>query len=192
MSRPEVRQMWTEEVLEAIEAGRVPVVPVATLETHDPHLPVDVDVVCAEEVALRAARERPDLGACVPTHRIWLHRAHPRLSRRLLDQAGGLARVLLRRRREHRAKRLPQAALPEWSRLERHDHEPRVASRDARIPGLCAATSWWICAARRARACASRNSPGAWHTRASSRRLPTCTCAPTQCAVTSSRTASAR
>src|SRR5690348_15770200 len=66
MTQAAVRHMRTPEVVEAVEAGRIPVVPVATLETHDPHLPVDVDVVCAEEVALRAARERPDLVLAFP------------------------------------------------------------------------------------------------------------------------------
>jgi len=62
----EIRHLRTPEVLEAVEAGRIPVVPVATLETHDPHLPVEVDVRCAEEVCLRAARSRPDLFLAFP------------------------------------------------------------------------------------------------------------------------------
>jgi creatinine amidohydrolase len=53
--------MRTDEVNAAVAEGRIPVVPIATLETHDPHMPVDVDVRCAEEVVLRAARARPDL-----------------------------------------------------------------------------------------------------------------------------------
>src|SRR5207248_9843935 len=64
--QPEVRYMRTEEVVDAIAAGRIPVVPVATLETHDPHLPVDVDIRCAEEVVLRAARSRPDVLLAFP------------------------------------------------------------------------------------------------------------------------------
>lgn len=65
-AKPEVRHMITEEVVEAIEAGRVPIVPVATLETHDPHLPVEVDLRFVEEVSLRAARQRPDLFIAFP------------------------------------------------------------------------------------------------------------------------------
>ena len=66
MNEPEVRHMLTSDVNEAVRQGRVPVVPVATLESHDPHLPTDVDVVCAEEVVLRAARERPDVVLAFP------------------------------------------------------------------------------------------------------------------------------
>lgn len=66
MSHAEVRHMVTTEVIEAVSNGRIPIVPVATLETHDPHLPVEVDARFAEEVALRASRERPDLFLAFP------------------------------------------------------------------------------------------------------------------------------
>src|ERR1700733_6703392 len=66
MTHAEVRHMRTTEVLEAIGQRRIPVVPVATLETHDPHLPVDVDLCSAEQVVLRAARRRSDLIVAFP------------------------------------------------------------------------------------------------------------------------------
>jgi L-alanine-DL-glutamate epimerase-like enolase superfamily enzyme len=58
--------MVTEEVVEAIEAGRIPVVPIATLETHGPHLPVEVDLRFVEEGTLRAAHARLDLLLAFP------------------------------------------------------------------------------------------------------------------------------
>jgi creatinine amidohydrolase len=69
MTDPEVRTMTTAEVVAAAEGGRVPVVPVATLETHDPHLPIEVDTRLADEVVLRAARAQPEvLLAFPPVH----------------------------------------------------------------------------------------------------------------------------
>jgi creatinine amidohydrolase len=62
----ELRNMTTPDVVEAVRERRIPVIPVATLETHDPHLPVEVDVVLAEEVVLAAARSRPDVFLAAP------------------------------------------------------------------------------------------------------------------------------
>ena len=64
--RAELRHMTTPEVLQAVREHRIPVIPVATLETHDPHLPVEVDVILAEEVVLAAARARPDVFVAAP------------------------------------------------------------------------------------------------------------------------------
>ena len=60
------RLTWPE-VAEA--AGRDPVclIPVATLEDHGPHLPVDTDVRIITEICRRAAEEAPDEIVLLPT-----------------------------------------------------------------------------------------------------------------------------
>jgi creatinine amidohydrolase len=152
MSLPEVRQMRSEEVLEAIEAGRVPVVPVATLETHDPHLPVDVDVVCAEEVALRAARERPDLVLAFPPV-AYGYTEHT------LDFPGGYSirpEVLLEFYYDI-GESIVQNGFRKLLFLNGHGSNVTIMNLASRLvtlrtPGLCAATSWWdLCRESRAR-----------------------------------------
>ncbi len=48
------------EVNEAVAAGKVPVVPIGSVEQHGPHLPLDVDCVLPRGVALHAAELIPD------------------------------------------------------------------------------------------------------------------------------------
>lgn len=48
------------EINEAIEAQKVVVVPVGSIEQHGPHLPLDVDVVCPTGIAQAAAGLMPD------------------------------------------------------------------------------------------------------------------------------------
>ena len=55
------------EINEAIEAQKVVVVPVGSIEQHGPHLPLDVDVVCPTGIARAAARQVPDDLLVMPT-----------------------------------------------------------------------------------------------------------------------------
>ena len=66
MPHAEARHMTSGEVAEAVVDGRVAVVPVGVLETHDPHLPIDTDTRLTEAVVLGAARERPDVITVYP------------------------------------------------------------------------------------------------------------------------------
>jgi creatinine amidohydrolase len=55
----EYRRLTWPEVDRAARDGRVPIVPIGTLEDHGPHLPIDTDVTLVEAIA-RAAAERLD------------------------------------------------------------------------------------------------------------------------------------
>jgi creatinine amidohydrolase len=55
------------EVNEAVKAGKVPVVPVGSIEQHGPHLPLDVDCVCPTGVAYAAAEHVPGKILILPT-----------------------------------------------------------------------------------------------------------------------------
>ena len=55
------------EINDAVEAGKVPVVPVGSIEQHGPHLPLDVDCVCTTGVAFAAAERIPDQILVLPT-----------------------------------------------------------------------------------------------------------------------------
>lgn len=57
---------WPEINL-AIEAGKVPVIPVGSIEQHGPHLPLDVDCVCPRGVCEHAAELIPDTMLLLPT-----------------------------------------------------------------------------------------------------------------------------
>jgi creatinine amidohydrolase len=52
--------MTWEEVRGAVQQRRAVLIPVAQLETHGPHLPIDVDVVQVQHVCDEAARRAPD------------------------------------------------------------------------------------------------------------------------------------
>lgn len=60
------RELTWEEVRQAAEQRRVPVVPVAAIEQHGPHLPVDVDNLTVEQVSERAGTLAPDLLLVLP------------------------------------------------------------------------------------------------------------------------------
>ena len=47
------------EINQAIELGKVCVLPCGAIEQHGPHLPLDVDTVCATRIALGAGRQVP-------------------------------------------------------------------------------------------------------------------------------------
>jgi creatinine amidohydrolase len=57
------------EVNAAAEAGKVALLPAATLEDHGLHLPVDTDVVIAEAVCRRAAELAGDDLVLLPSGR---------------------------------------------------------------------------------------------------------------------------
>jgi creatinine amidohydrolase len=55
------------QINEAIKAGKVPVIPVGSIEQHGPHLPLDVDCVCPRGVCEHAAELIPDTMLLLPT-----------------------------------------------------------------------------------------------------------------------------
>ena len=57
-------KMTWEETAEAVRARKVAIVPVAAIEQHGPHLPVDVDNLLTVTLCEEAARRNPDLLAC--------------------------------------------------------------------------------------------------------------------------------
>jgi creatinine amidohydrolase len=59
-------EMTWEEVNDAAQAGRVVLIPVAAIEQHGPHLPVDTDNVIGGAICNEAARRKPDLVVCAP------------------------------------------------------------------------------------------------------------------------------
>lgn len=54
------------EINDAIELGKVCLLPCGAIEQHGPHLPLDVDVVCPVEIARGAGREAPELLLVLP------------------------------------------------------------------------------------------------------------------------------
>jgi creatinine amidohydrolase len=55
------------EINDAVELGKVCIVPCSAVEQHGPHLPLDVDMVCPTEIAHGGAREVPDKALVLPT-----------------------------------------------------------------------------------------------------------------------------
>ena len=55
------------EINNAVAAQKVCVIPVGSIEQHGPHLPLDVDCVCPEGVAMHAAELLPDKMLILPT-----------------------------------------------------------------------------------------------------------------------------
>ncbi len=56
------------EIDDAVEIGKVCVVPCGSVEQHGAHLPLDVDIVCPTEIARGAGRSIPDKMLVLPTH----------------------------------------------------------------------------------------------------------------------------
>ena len=54
------------EIDDAIEMGKVCVVPCGSVEQHGPHLPLDVDIVCPQGIAYGAGRAVPDKMLVLP------------------------------------------------------------------------------------------------------------------------------
>ncbi|MCL4459227.1 MAG: creatininase family protein [Chloroflexi bacterium] len=59
-------QMTWEEVNEAVREGRVVVIPVAAIEQHGPHLPIDMDNLATLSVCEKAAKRSPGVLICAP------------------------------------------------------------------------------------------------------------------------------
>src|SRR5579883_1744198 len=57
MTEVEWRKLRAEQLREAARANAIVILPVASLEQHGPHLPVEVDSMLGETVAIRAARK---------------------------------------------------------------------------------------------------------------------------------------
>jgi creatinine amidohydrolase len=55
------------EINDAIELGKVCIVPCGSIEQHGPHLPLDVDIICPTEIARGAGRLIPEKLLVLPT-----------------------------------------------------------------------------------------------------------------------------
>jgi len=55
------------DIQDAVELGKVCIVPCGAVEQHGPHLPLDVDIICPTEIALGAAKGVPDKALVLPT-----------------------------------------------------------------------------------------------------------------------------
>jgi creatinine amidohydrolase len=55
------------EINDAIEMGKVCVVPCGAVEQHGPHLPLDVDLICPTGIANGAGRQIPANMLVLPT-----------------------------------------------------------------------------------------------------------------------------
>ena len=55
------------EINDAVDLGKVCIVPCGAVEQHGPHLPLDVDIVCPTEIARGAGRQIPDKMLVLPT-----------------------------------------------------------------------------------------------------------------------------
>jgi creatinine amidohydrolase len=56
------------EINDAVELGKVCILPCGAVEQHGPHLPLDVDVICPTEIARGAGRIIPEKMLLLPTH----------------------------------------------------------------------------------------------------------------------------
>jgi creatinine amidohydrolase len=55
------------EINDAVEAGKIPVLPVGSIEQHGPHLPLKVDWFCATAVCEEAVKQNQELLLLMPT-----------------------------------------------------------------------------------------------------------------------------
>lgn len=69
---PSVREIYQfdeltwPEVNEAVAMGKIPIIPVGSVEQHGPHLPLKVDHLCCTAVATEAARLKPEMSLVLP------------------------------------------------------------------------------------------------------------------------------
>ena len=54
------------EVNEAVEMGKIPIIPTGAVEQHGHHLPLKVDHLCANAVATEAARLKAEFALVLP------------------------------------------------------------------------------------------------------------------------------
>lgn len=59
-------EMTWPELRESVREGRVAVMPVGIIEQHGPHLPLDTDILLAQEITFRAATQVADKVVLVP------------------------------------------------------------------------------------------------------------------------------
>ena len=80
--RPSIatRSLTWPEINDAVELGKVCILPCGAVEQHGPHLPLDVDVICPTEIARGAGRIDPREDAAAPHALLRLHRARHGLS----------------------------------------------------------------------------------------------------------------
>ena len=62
-SEVEWRKLRADQLREMARADAIVILPVASLEQHGPHLPVEVDHMLGETVAVRAARKVAERGS---------------------------------------------------------------------------------------------------------------------------------
>ncbi|MCP4817265.1 MAG: creatininase family protein, partial [Planctomycetaceae bacterium] len=55
------------DINDAVEMGKVCVIPCGAVEQHGHHLPLDVDLVCPTQIALGAGRQIPGQMLVLPT-----------------------------------------------------------------------------------------------------------------------------
>lgn len=55
------------DINDAVDLGKVCIIPCGAVEQHGPHLPLDVDVLCSTEVALGAGRAVPEKALVLPS-----------------------------------------------------------------------------------------------------------------------------
>jgi len=55
------------DINDAVEMGKVCVIPCGAVEQHGPHLPLDVDLVCPTQIALGAGQQVPEKMLVLPT-----------------------------------------------------------------------------------------------------------------------------
>jgi creatinine amidohydrolase len=55
------------EINDAVEAGKIPIVPTGAVEQHGPHLPLDVDMLLSTSVALAAGAKTPERILVLPS-----------------------------------------------------------------------------------------------------------------------------
>ena len=66
---PRYERLTWPEVRQAAGDDRVALIPVATLEDHGPHLPIDADLRIVAEICRRAAEQAPDEIVLLPPSR---------------------------------------------------------------------------------------------------------------------------
>ena len=63
-----LREAHLTRINDAVELGKVCVLPCSAVEQHGPHLPLDVDVVCPTKVARGAGRAIPNQRLVLPAY----------------------------------------------------------------------------------------------------------------------------
>ena len=73
---PSVREIYQfdeltwPEVNQAVDMGKIPIIPTGSVEQHGHHLPLKVDHLCATAIATEAARLRSNMSLVLP--QLWV------------------------------------------------------------------------------------------------------------------------